>query len=292
MRTKLRPEVLVMPSEDGGLDLYDLLYERITSLSPQEAIAFDAGEDEVVKRLEALVLLEGEHADTLRRQRYARHKAEVPLHPAPEVEEVDWSLATRWPTFISAHWRDGRALRQLAESRAAGNSMLSLTSFLTRESALELLDATKALEFERMDTPWVKASRHALPARSPLTRWTDFLAREDTRMLFGAILARPLSATITGNVWRLDPGDMMPVHNDGRRYHGTCSLGLSRQWSASQGGAIAFGAPEGKGFKVHTRWLPHLGDLLLFAPRVDSWHAVEPVISGQRTSLTTWWTAA
>ena len=90
---------------------------------------------------------------------------------------------------------------------------------------------------------------------------------------------------------RLDPGDGMPVHADGRRYHGTVSLGLCDRWRAAQGGAIAMGAPVSGRFEVHRRWLPHLGDLLLFAPTRTSWHAVEPVVAGRRLSVTAWWTA-
>ena len=81
----------------------------------------------------------------------------------------------------------------------------------------------------------------------------------------------------------------MPVHPDGRRYQGTASLGLSEGWRASQGGAIAMGTPEGERFMVNARWLPQLGDLLLFAPSHDTWHAVEPVLNGERLSLTAWW---
>ena len=82
----------------------------------------------------------------------------------------------------------------------------------------------------------------------------------------------------------------MPVHADGRRYHGTVSLGLSEGWTAAHGGAIAFGAPTVGRFEVRQRWLPHAGDLLLFAPNRTSWHAVEPVVKGPRLSVTAWWT--
>ena len=292
MREKLRPEVLTLETAEGGLDLYDLLYDRVTTLDPEEAAALDRGDEAILDRLSALVLLESDHAQTLRRQRYARHKADVHAHRAPLIEETDWSLAEGWPDFIASHWRQGEALRRLAEARAAGNQFIALPGFMKLRSARELAQAAASIAFERMDTPWVKASRHGLGEGTLYTRWVQFLTREDTRALFGAILGRRLEAQIKGNVWRLETGDMMPVHTDGKHYQGTISLGLNEAWRASQGGAIARGAPEEGRFRVDTRWLPHLGDVLLFAPTYDSWHAVEPVLQGERLSITAWWTKA
>jgi hypothetical protein len=84
----------------------------------------------------------------------------------------------------------------------------------------------------------------------------------------------------------------MSAHPDGRLYCGTLSLGLCSGWTAADGGAIAFGDPTPQGFHVRERWLPHLGDALLFAPAADTWHAVEPVTSDKtRHSLTGWWSA-
>ena len=119
----------------------------------------------------------------------------------------------------------------------------------------------------------------------------SFLSDATSRELFGAILGRALGEGLVANAWRMSEGDGMPVHPDGRRYQGTITLGLSHNYSASQGGAIAFGTPHNSRFDVHARWLPHLGDLLLFAPTHNTWHAVEPVLGGRRRSLTAWWTA-
>ena len=289
MRCQLRPEVLVIETDDGGVDLFDLLYERIEHLNAEEAEALAEGEPRILERLKGLVLLEGEHAETLRRQRYWRHKAESTSSQSPSIEEVDWTLASQLPDFVSAQWRDPEAFRRLAESKAAGNVFLSLPAFIKPEAARELADALKGAPFETMQTPWVRGERHVIDEGSPLNAWADFLVSEVTRALFSAVLARPLSPAMIANGWRLHEGGEMPVHPDGRRYQGTASLGLSEGWRACQGGAIAMGAPEAEGFKVSARWLPQLGDLLLFAPAHDTWHAVEPVLSGVRYSVTSWW---
>jgi hypothetical protein len=291
MTAPLRREVLRVPTEDGGLDLFDLLYDRIEHLSASEVQGLHAGAPKVIARLEALALLEGEHSETLRQQRYARHHAEVPPHPAHHIDEVDWSLAKGWPGQVGDLWRDPERLRRLAESRAAGNRFLSLPGFLKPAAAKALADELQELEFERMDTPWVRGDRHSLSTGAALQAWTTLLTSEPTRVLLGGVLGRTLDGHITANVWRLGPGDGMPVHADGRRYQGTVSLGLSRGWTAAQGGAIAVGTPGNGRFQVSQRWLPHLGDLLLFAPTIDTWHAVEPVADGVRYSVTSWWTS-
>jgi hypothetical protein len=290
MRRTLRREVLRVPTDDGGLDLFDLLYDRIEHLSAADAQALDEGDPKVIAHLESLVLFEGEHSETLRRQRYARHHAEVLVHRAIAIDTVDWSLAEGWPGLVSDLWRDPEHLRRLAEARAAGNVFLCLPGFLRREAAEALAKEASELTFERMETPWVQGDRLRLSADGALQAWTDLLRSKRTRSLFGGVLGRTLDVDLTGNVWRLNAGDRMPVHADGRRYQGTVSLGLSRGWTAAQGGAIAVGAPGEGRFEVNRRWLPHLGDLLLFAPNIDTWHAVEPVVHGTRYSVTSWWT--
>ena len=278
-----------MPTEDGGLDLFDLLYDRVVHLTPDEVHALDAGDPTLRQRLEALVLLEGEHADTLRHQLWTRRRAEVGPTNAPAVGQVDWTEAEAWPELVAGPWRDPERLRRLAESRAAGCTFLELPGFVTAAAAHRIAAVARALPFERMDTEWVQGERRLLVG-DELQTWTDFLSDERTRRLFGGLLGRHLPELITANVWRLSEGDGMPVHADGRRYHGTVSLGLSEGWTAAHGGAIATGAPVNERFDVRHRWLPHAGDLLLFAPTRTSWHAVEPVAKGPRLSVTAWWT--
>ncbi|MGB0588766.1 MAG: 2OG-Fe(II) oxygenase [Myxococcota bacterium] len=290
MTLSLRHEVLRIPTDDGGLDLFDLLYDRIEHLSKEEVRGLERGDPTLFERLDALALLEGPQAETLRAQRYARHVSEVRRHRVARIEEVDWSRATSWPDIVSEHWRTPEHLRRLAESRQAGNVFLALPGFLTQAAAAALSNEIVGLPFERMDTPWVRGARHRLEGGAALSAWTTLLTSITTRALFGGILGRTLDAHLTANVWRLETDDRMPVHPDGRRYQGTLSLGLSKGWSASQGGAIAIGHPTERGFEVTRRWLPHQGDVLLFAPAVDTWHAVEPVIDGVRTSVTSWWT--
>ena len=280
-----------MPTEDGGLDLFDLLYDRIVHLSPAETRALEAGDAELRERLEALVLFEGEHAQTLRRQLWDRRRAEVGPAASPPVGHVDWEEAAAWPALVAPTWRDPERLRRLAEARVAGRDFLELPGFIEPTFARQLADAARTLPFERMDTEWVRGDRRLLTA-GELHPWMGLLASDRTRRLLGGLLGRRLPSTLTANAWRLGPGDGMPVHADGRHYHGTVSLGLSEGWTAGDGGAIAMGTPIDGRFDVRRRWLPHLGDLLLFAPSRTSWHAVEPVTTGPRLSVTAWWTAS
>jgi len=110
------------------------------------------------------------------------------------------------------------------------------------------------------------------------------------RGLCGLVLGRELPGGLVVNAWRLQQHDYMGVHPDGVYYRGTFSLGLNPAWDPAMGGAIAFGDPGPDGFEIAERWYPHLGDALLFAPDVDTWHCVEPVIGQNvRFSLTGWW---
>ena len=130
-----------------------------------------------------------------------------------------------------------------------------------------------------------------LLGETDLPEWRALMTSPVARRLFSSVLAVPLPEKIFVNAWRMGRGDSMGVHPDGRLYCGTLSLGLASSWMAADGGAIAFGDPTRDGSKVRERWLPHLGDALVFAPSADSWHAVEPVLSEKvRHSLTGWWT--
>jgi len=294
-----------MPTEDGGLDLFDLLYDRIVHLSAEEARQLEVGDPNLLERLKGQVLFEGDHAETLRHELWSRRRAELAPRAAPPIAQVDWSEAAGWPALVAAPWRDPERLRRLAEHRAAGATFLDLPGFVAPDTARRLAERAGTLPFERMDTEWARGERRLL-APGDLDEWITFLASGRTRRLLGGVLGRELPETLTANAWRLGTGDGMPVHADGRHYHGTVSLGLCEGWTARRGGAIATGVPTsrpaggkraapaeipGDGrFEVRQRWLPHLGDLLLFAPARTTWHAVEPVERGPRLSLTAWWT--
>jgi hypothetical protein len=142
-----------------------------------------------------------------------------------------------------------------------------------------------------MDSEIVHAERRWLTA-DELVEWQSFLAAPTTRAILGGVLGVELPENITGKVWRLRRDDYFAVHPDGRLYRGTISLGLCDGWSAADGGAIAFGEPRASGLEVRERWLPHAGDVCLFAPDRTTYHAVEPVRSDRvRWSVTSWWTA-
>jgi hypothetical protein len=277
--------------EDGGLDLLDLTLERTVSLTAEEAAALD--HPEVLKKLDSLMLLEGVTADAIRETVWsARTKGRPAPFPAAQVAG-DFGEAACLPDLVaelvSPAWRDPERLRRLAEERAGGRRYLFLPGLVAPEAAARLAAQAAALQYQRMDTDIVHAERHLL-VEGELAEWRALMAT--TRSLFGAVLGVPLAEKLFINAWRLGRGDSMSVHPDGRLYCGTLSLGLCEGWTAADGGAIAFGEPGRDGFCVRERWLPHLGDALLFAPAADTWHAVEPVLSDKiRYSLTGWWTA-
>ena len=104
--------------------------------------------------------------------------------------------------------------------------------------------------------------------------------------LVGRVMGEALPARLFTRAWRLAAGDHIATHKDGLHYVTTFSLGLCDGWSASHGGAIAFGRPVAKGLEIVERWLPHRGDLLLFRPSARAWHAVEAVARGTRFTVT------
>ncbi len=292
MAGELRAELLRFVREDGGVDFLDLIFERLISLSPDEARGLDEGAPEVVAKLEALHLYEGAVAETMRRAAWSSRSRHRPRPFAADfVAAADWQEARALPSIVADEWRRPERLRRLAEERAAGRRYLPLPGFLDPEAAARLREQAAALPFARMDSQLVHAERRLL-GDGELAEWRALMAAPELRRLFGAVLGMELPERLFINAWRLSGEDYFSVHPDGRLYRGTLSLGLCQGWSAAHGGAIAFGDPTPDGFVVRERWLPHVGDALLFAPTNDSWHTVEPLTGDQvRLSLTGWWTA-
>jgi len=198
-----------------------------------------------------------------------------------------WSLAAELPSLIAPAWRDADRWQRLA---AEPSRYRMLPGFLAAGAAQEIHEAVLALPMARLTTVLLDADRHLLAA-TEVPRWLDLLQIEPLRALVGDVLRREMPPGLVVNAWRLHRGDHMGVHPDGPLYRGTISLGLCPAWTPADGGAIAFGDKAGDDFIVTERWYPHLGDVCLFAPEVDTWHCVERVHSDVvRHSLTGWWT--
>src|SRR5262249_48778780 len=150
----LRRELLLHPREDGGVDVLDLVLERVVALAPEEARALDAPDAALAAKLQSLVLLEGAVADSLREAAGAGRAA------ADWVAELDWELARSLPSPIATAWREPERMRRLAQERAAGRRYLRLDGFIEPEAAHALADAAAALAYDRMDSPVVHAERH------------------------------------------------------------------------------------------------------------------------------------
>jgi hypothetical protein len=288
---RLRREILPFPREDGGLDLVDLLFDRLVRLDAAEAAQLESGA--LDGKLEALMLVDSEAIDDMRRSAWASRALNTPSpSDAVPVAANDWSEANLLPPLVAPAWRDPERLRRLAEERASGRRYLMLRGFVSPEAAFQLRAEASALAFSRMDNQWLRADRFVLDD-SVLPAWRAFVASPVVRRLLGGVLGVELPATTVGNVWRLGRDDHFGVHPDGRLYRGTISLGLCEDWTAADGGAIAFGDPTERGFQVRERWLPHAGDVCLFAPDRTTFHAVEPVRGSKlRLSVTSWWMAS
>lgn len=264
--------------------MLDLVLERQFSFAADDDL--ENPSEGLRARLDAALLLEGPVAVRLREQVRAA-KSGLRLHapvvdPAPDV----WGLAEALPDLIDARWRQPEAWRRLAEAQRAGQEWLMFPQFLTHEAATAIRDDVAAWPFARLDTALVHAEWLSPPDGGPLG---ELVRLGPLRELFGALLSVALPPAVRVNAWRMRPGDSMGVHPDGSRYLATFSLGLNEGWTAADGGAIAFGDPQPDAFVVRQRWLPHLGDWLLFKPHAQSWHAVEPVVRRERLTLTGWY---
>jgi len=252
----LRRELLIR--EDGqGVSILDPLTDRTWVYSVEELAS---------ERVDP-VLLEGPVSEVLRAQVWARNSR--PSAPVFEVEDFDWGVVSELPSEVSV--RDPEVWRRLAEQRLAGDWILRVPGFTewTPDQGDE----------ERLDTELVHAWR--VRAEAPL--FSDPVVRQ----VCGAVLGIRLEGPVECNRWRMQAGDGILSHRVGRRYAATFTLGLNRGWTAADGGAIAFGDPSTG--VVTDRWLPHAGDLCLFAGGEHSWHWVEAP-RRERHTLTGWWT--
>ncbi|MDP2312428.1 MAG: 2OG-Fe(II) oxygenase family protein, partial [Pseudomonadota bacterium] len=297
----LRPEVLRHVRADGGVDLYDPLLERLTSVPPAEvaALADLSASPTLAARLADALLLEGPVADELRRRVWAARALPLAEAPVPPPVHLDPALAAALPAPVAPAWRDPEAWRRLGEDRAAGRARLVLRGLLSPADAAALAAEVRALPFTRFETDRVHAWRAVPPAPGDapssaappaLTAWRALLHDHVLRALVGGALGVGIPAGLVANAWRMGPGDGMRAHPDGRRYAATWALGLTERWTAADGGAIAFGTPTPDGFVVDERWLPYAGDLCLFVPDAESWHVVEPP-RRERLTLSGWWVA-
>jgi hypothetical protein len=283
-----RREILSFSRDDGGLDLLDLLFDRIVRIAPDQVAALDAGDPRMLQYCERLHLFESPEIVALRAKALAARLAEPAPPPAsPPIDDVDWEAARDWPEIVAAEWRDPERLRRLAEDRAGGRRYLMLRGFLEPDTARAIAAAAESLPFERFESDVVRGDK-CLLGGDQLRDWRIFLVGRRTRRLFGALLGRELPDGLVMNAWRMHPGDGMAIHPDGRLYWATISLGLCEGWKAADGGAIAFGDPEADGFVVRERWFPHLGDVCLFVPTPTTWHIVEPS-ARRRITATGWW---
>lgn len=187
-----------------------------------------------------------------------------------------WEVARSLPDWISPHWRSPERWRRLAEARLAGQQLLRLDGFMTQAGASALLNKVKALPLERQDNTYLRGLYYQVTESKLKTLLPDF-ANGVVRQLLSATLNKPLPSSLFLRAFQLNEGDLIAEHVDGEHYAATFSIGLCEHWTAANGGAIAFG---------EQRWLPHLGDVLVFVTSRALSHRVEPVMFGERFTLT------
>ena len=289
-RWKLRPEVMVEPRGDGGLDLLDPLFDRLTHLDAEMVALLDASDPVALAALDARSLCAGAEADALRRAAwYARLRPE-PVAPTVEALDCGALAASVASLGWSPEWRQGERWRRLLETGRSCGGPLCLPGLLPGALATAAAHQAAELPMSPLETRVVSGRRAVVNDEigGALAAVRGLFDAPEARAALGAAVGRALKLGLTLNAWSLDPGQRMAVHPDGGRYAGTLVVGLNEAWSAADGGAIAFGDPGPDGLHVRSRWLPHLGDVLIFAPTASTWHAVEPP-SRRRWTLSGWW---
>lgn len=261
----LRPEIMLFARSDGRWDAWDPVLERVEVLTAQD-VASPGG-----------LWAEGPTAASLRERAFAGRRARVqPTAFTPS--SPDWSIAAQLPAIVRPEWRQPERWRRLSEDFRANEGPARLPGLLD-------VPPWALTAPERLDTARVRAWRH----RGGPDALVELFGSAPMHALLSALLGAALPATVEANLWRMGPGDGMEPHPDGANYAATFSVGLCDAWGAANGGAIAFGDPVGESFVVAQRWLPHRGDALVFAPSAHRFHAVEPVLTGERWSWTGWY---
>ncbi len=285
--TTLRRDLIIHRTPDA-VELVDTLLERAVplpaSLGPLPEPGAAVHDSALASWLSEHLLAESPAIDGIREAGWAARARRVVHRPEFGETAGNWGLARTLPPWVSLAWHEPERWRRLAEQRAAGTRLLRLEGFLTLEAAADFRATVVATATERCENPyasaWWQRDTDAAPS------WRAALTQGGLRELLGACCGVVLPSAIQMNAWRLDRGDHMALHSDGTRYAATVSLGLSEAWTAAKGGAIAFGWPTADGLAVQERWLPHAGDLLLFAVEATLWHAVEEVRHPGRVTLT------
>lgn len=287
---------MVEPAADGGMDLLDPLFERLLRLDATEVARLDAGEREALSTLDTHLLRSNPAADAMRRAGwYARLRPEpvrpdagggsAAEHAVRDACDAAAGLAWADPWRVPERWR-----RFVEEGRACAGRQ-RLDGCVPTALIHDALPEAEQSPLTSVSVAVVSAHRCRVDAASPpaLAAIHALLDHPATRRAVGLALGRSLRAgPLHLNLWRLLPGERMAVHPDGARYAATVVVGLNTSWNAEDGGAIAFGEPGPDGLAVRSRWLPHAGDALVFAPGPATWHAVEPP-TRTRWTLSGWW---
>ncbi|MCO4760966.1 MAG: 2OG-Fe(II) oxygenase [Myxococcales bacterium] len=279
---------LIVHSDGGKVELVDTLLERVIAVPTELSALPEPGgviADLALARWLASELLdESSVIDGIRTAGWAARARRTVRVPDLDEAAGSWHLAAELPQWVTPVWRQPERWRRLAEQRAAGTRLLRLDGFVEREVALQWRDVVRGAALQPCQNPYATG---LWDQNTPvLPQWRAALTSGSLQALLGAAAGVKLPSTIQINAWNLSPGDQMALHADGTRYAATVSLGLSEAWAAHKGGAIAFGWPTADGLAIQERWLPHTGDVLLFAVEATLWHAVERVNAAERMTLT------
>ena len=282
---ELRKEVLIWSLEDGRIALYDPLLQYTHELNQEESQQFQSKQwsKELVARFHSSMLLEDMGAQIIR-DNFWKNRLMSRILPAPDrFDEIDWNVAKELPALVQEHWRDPERWRRLFEHGLAGNEIFVLNNFVESAPLQEFVSNIST--WKEFSSPVVTAQR-ALLHEGPVYQ---LMQNAVFRKLVSTLLKVPLREQVWLQAWGISKGECIKSHSDGTSYSGTCTVGCSSNWKAKDGGAISFGKNTQQGWESTFRWLPHLGDMLLFRPKADLWHAVEEVQQGHRLSITGWW---
>lgn len=280
----IRKEVLVRTLPTGIVEFLDPLLQVKYVLTKAHSEEYNTGKwsEELQEQLSAFSLLEDIGATVLR-EHFWSAKDLIRLSPLKtDFMDCNWEIAQRLPQGIQSEWREPERWRRLAEHFYAGNAIAILHDLIVPE----LLEADlSGVHWSPYQTNILTGSRSKLETGFVVTLMKDPVFQQ----LVSAILRVPITSNVLVHAWCLQVGDYISAHADGPKYVGTLSVGCNRNWKATNGGAISFGRPTQQGWDDYCKWLPHIGDAVLFRPRANLWHLVEDVVDGQRQTITGWW---
>lgn len=188
-------------------------------------------------------------------------------HDTPFPHHVgEGLLSAAWLAELEATWPQVLELTRREQSRPGGDKVYAMHFLAVRSDGEQRADA------ERLPEPWA--------------RLCAALDGPDFRAALGEHVGLDLTEDRTEvGIYAHDAGDGVTVHRDKQHKSLSCIVYLDDGWDPAWGGGFCLYAADDLDVPVR-RLLPAAGQVVAFAPRDDSWHAVDPLRPGAPTRRT------